>query len=67
MGNEVLVIVGFILVMLVGWLVLRKRSPSPIVKLDYDERNEPTLDEQRQLEDDMMRDGVGHHHRYPRH
>lgn len=68
MGNEVLVIVGLLLVAaIVSWLILRRIAPAPI-NSDNNETTMPTLHEQRQFEDDMMQnDGMGLHHRYPHH
>lgn len=67
MGNEVWVIVGLLIVgAIIGILMLRRISTSPVTS-DHDETTTPTLHEQRQLEDGMMHDGLGLHHRYPRH
>lgn len=67
MGNEVWVIVGLLLVaMAIGYLMLRRISTPPVTS-DHSKTTTPTLHQQRQLEDDLLHDGMGLRHRYPRH
>jgi len=68
MGNEVLVgVIVMVVILVIGKVLIEKYFSSPVVKRDHDETITPHIHQQHQFEDDMMHDGMGVSHRYPRH